>query len=69
MKPHFGYPMVCTKMWHVHFLSQRTLELVPFPAAPWAASLCKELFFKKNLFDMISTKYHQLLVCNRILHH
>ena len=34
MKPHFGYPMVCTKMWHVHFLSQRTLGLAPSLAAP-----------------------------------
>ena len=34
MKPHFGYLMVCTKMWHIHFLSRRTLGLAPFPAAP-----------------------------------
>ena len=32
--PHFRNLMVCTRMWHVHFLSKRTLELVPFPAAP-----------------------------------
>ena len=34
MKPHFGYPMVCTKMWHIHFLSRRTLGLAPSLAAP-----------------------------------
>ena len=34
MKPHFGYPMVCTKMWHVHFLRSRTLGLAPSLAAP-----------------------------------
>ena len=35
MKPHFGYPVVCAKMWHVHFLSGRTLGLAPSLAAPW----------------------------------
>ena len=38
MKPHFGYLMVCTKMWHIHFLSRRTLGLAPFPAAPWLST-------------------------------
>ena len=27
--------MVYTKMWHVHFLSRRTLGLAPSSAAPW----------------------------------
>ena len=49
MKTHFGYPMVCTKMWHVHFLSQRTLELAPFPAAPWYM-LCIFSELNLNLF-------------------
>ena len=35
IKAHFGYPMVCTKMWPVHFLSRRTLGLAPSLAAPW----------------------------------
>ena len=34
MKPHVGYPMVCTKMWHAPFFSQRTLGLAPSLAAP-----------------------------------
>ena len=34
LKPHFGYPMVCTKIWYGYFLSRLTLGLAPSLAAP-----------------------------------
>ena len=53
MKPHFGYPMVCTKMWHFHFLSRRTLGLAPSLAEPWSTYI-------SDRFSTLSAKRHKI---------
>ena len=46
--------MVCTKTWHVHFLSRRTLGLGPFSAAPWCQHVILAEFLSQKIYSLVT---------------